>query len=141
MTVEAATAFVNQAEHDLAERSEREARIAWVYSTYINFDTEWLQQRADAEGTEARVALAEQAARYANLDLPADVKRKIDFLRLGLTLPAPQREGAAAELAAINTRMASTYSTGRIEYQGRQVTLDELETLMGTERNPARLHP
>jgi peptidyl-dipeptidase A len=35
--------------------------------------------------------------------------------------------------------MASIYSTGRIDYQGRQVTLDELETLMGTERNPARL--
>ena len=139
ITVEAAEAFVAQAETDLAERSEREARIAWVYSTYINFDTEWLQQRSDAEGTEARVALAEQAARYANLDLPADVKRKIDFLRLGLTLPAPQREGAADELAAINTRLASTYSTGRIDYQGRQVTLDDLETLMGTERNPARL--
>lgn len=138
-TVEAAQAFVAQAETDLAERSEREARIGWVYNTYITFDTEWLQQRADSEGTQARVALAQQAARYANLDLPADTKRKIDFLRLGLTLPAPARDGAADELAAINTRMASTYSTGRIDYQGRQVTLDDLETLMGTERNPARL--
>lgn len=138
-TVEGATAFVNAAEAELTERSEREGRIAWVYNTYINFDTEWLQQRSDAEGTEARVRLAQEAARYADLDLPADVRRKIDFLRLGLTLPAPQREGAADELAGINTRMASTYSTGRIDYQGRQVTLDDLETMMGTERNPARL--
>ncbi|MGE3930155.1 MAG: M2 family metallopeptidase [Hyphomonadaceae bacterium] len=138
-TVEAAQEFVTQAEVELTERSEREGRIAWIYNTYINYDTEWLLQRADAEGTEARVAYAQEAARYADLDLPADVRRKIDFLRLGLTLPAPTRDGAAAELAAINTRMASTYSTGRIDFDGRQITLDDLETMMGTERNPARL--
>ncbi len=138
-TVAEAQTFIDDAERQLAEMSERESRIAWIYSTYINFDSEWLQQRSDSAGTEARVQLASQAARFQNLDLPPDLRRKVDLLRLSLTLPAPQREGAAEQLAAVNTRMASTYSTGRIDYQGRQVSLDELETLMGTERNPARL--
>jgi len=136
---ESAAAFVQAAEEELMRRSEYEGRVAWVYNTYINYDTEWLLQRSDAEGTEARVRLASEAGRYANVDLPPDTRRKVDFLRLGLTLPAPQREGAAGELSEITTRLASIYSTGRIDYQGRQVTLDELETLMGTERNPARL--
>jgi len=139
LTAESAQAFVEAAERELMERSEREARIAWVYNTYINYDTEWLLQRSDAEGTEARVRLASEAGRYANVDLPVDTRRKVDLLRLSLTLPAPQREGAAAQLSEITTRLASIYSTGRIDYQGREVTLDELETLMGTERNPARL--
>jgi peptidyl-dipeptidase A len=134
-----AQAYVEAAERDLTTMSERENRIAWLYNTYINYDTEWLQQRSDAEGTEARVRLAAGAARFANVDMSAETRRKIDLLRLSLSLPAPQREGAAAELAAINTRLASRYSTGRIDYQGRQVALDELETLMGTEHNPARL--
>ncbi len=138
-TVAEAQTFIESAERELAERSERESRIAWVYSTYINYDTEWLQQRSDSEGTQARVRLASQAARYQNLDLPQDLRRKIDLLRLSLTLPAPQREGAADELAQHNAHMASLYSTSRIQYQGREVTLDELESLMGTERNPARL--
>ncbi len=138
-TAAEAEQFVANAERRLAEMSEREARIAWIYSTYINYDTEWLQQRSDAAGTEARVALATEAARFQGLDLPPDLRRKIDLLRLSLTLPAPTREGAADELAAINTRLASTYSTGRIDYQGREVTLDELESLMGTVRDPARL--
>jgi peptidyl-dipeptidase A len=138
-TVAEAQAFVDNAERMLAEMSEREARIAWLYSTYINFDTEWLQQRSDSEGTQARVALATEAARYQSLDLPPQLRRQIDLMRLSLTLPAPTREGAADELAAINTRLASTYSTGRIEYEGREVMLDELETLMGTVRDPARL--
>ncbi|MGD9967191.1 MAG: M2 family metallopeptidase [Hyphomonadaceae bacterium] len=139
LNAETAAAFVQAAEEELTRRSEYEGRVAWVYNTYINYDTEWLLQRSDAEGTEARVRLASEAGRYANVDLPPDTRRKIDFLRLGLTLPAPQREGAAGQLSEITTRLASIYSTGRIDYQGRQVTLDELETLMGTERNPARL--
>ncbi|HRP11485.1 MAG TPA: M2 family metallopeptidase, partial [Terricaulis sp.] len=134
-----AQTFIQQAETELAERSEREARIAWVYNTYINYDTEWLLQRSDAEGTEARVRLASGAGRFADADLDADTRRKVDLLRLSLVLPAPQTEGAASQLSEITTRLASIYSTGRIDYQGRQVTLDELETLMGTERNPARL--
>ncbi|MEQ1810205.1 MAG: M2 family metallopeptidase, partial [Terricaulis sp.] len=138
-TAESAPAFVQAAEEELMRRSEYEGRVAWVYNTNITYDTEWLLQRSDAEGTEARVRLASEAGRYANTELPADTRRKVDLLRLSLTLPAPQREGAAGQLSEITTRLASTYSTGRIEYQGREVTLDELETLMGTERNPARL--
>jgi peptidyl-dipeptidase A len=139
LTAESAATFVQAAEEELMRRSEYEGRVAWVYNTNITYDTEWLLQRSDAEGTEARVRLASEAGRYANVDLPPDTRRKIDLLRLSLTLPAPQREGAAGQLSEITTRLASIYSTGRIDYQGRQVTLDELETLMGTERNPARL--
>ena len=134
-----AAAYVDAAEAELTERSEYEARIAWVYSTYINYDTEWLLQRADAEGTEARVRLASGAGRFADAELPPDTRRRVDKLRLSLTMPAPQTAGAAAQLAEISTRLSSTYSTGRIDYQGRQVALDELETLMGVERDPARL--
>jgi peptidyl-dipeptidase A len=139
VSAETAQAFVQNAETELMQRSEYEGHVGWIFNTYINYDTEWLQQRTDAEGTETRVRLASEAGRYANVDLPPDVRRKVDLLRLSLSLPAPQREGAASQLSEITTRLASIYSTGRIDYQGRQVTLDELETLMGTERNPARL--
>jgi peptidyl-dipeptidase A len=138
-TAEGAQQYVEAAEAELMERSEYEGRVAWLYNTNINYDSEWLLQRVDAEGTEARVRLASGAARYADLNLPPDTRRKVDLLRLSLTLPAPQREGAAAQLSEITTRLASIYSTGRIDYRGEETTLDELETLMGTERNPAHL--
>ena len=139
VNAETAQAFVTNAETELLQRSEYESHVGWIFNTYINHDTEWLQQRTDAEGTEMRVRLATEAGRYANVELPPDVRRKVDLLRLSLSLPAPQREGAASQLSEITTGLASIYSTGRIDYQGREVTLDELETLMGTERNPARL--
>lgn len=138
-TAEQAVAYVEAAEQELRERGEYEARVAWIYNTNINYDTEWLLQRVDAEGTEARVRLAAGAAQFANLELPAEVRRKLNILRTSITLPAPQRPGAATELAQVNSRMATAYSTGRIEYRGEQVTLDRLETMMGEERDPARL--
>jgi len=138
-TVAEAQAFITDAERQLAARSEYENHIGWVYSTYIQHDTEWLQTRTDSEGTQLRVQLASRAARFQNLELPPELRRKIDLLRLSLTLPAPQRDGAADQLAQVNNHMASIYSTSRVEIGGHQYTLDELETMMGTERNPARL--
>ena len=125
---ETAQTYVDAAERELAALSETENHTSWVYETYINHDTEWLLERAAAAGTLARVRLASGAARFQDVAAPPELRRKLDLLRLALTLPAPKREGAAQELAQITTRLASTYSTGRIDYKGRQVTLDDLET-------------
>ena len=138
-TAAQAQAYVEAAERELAGLADNENHTAWVYETYINHDTEWLLQRVAAAGTEARVRLAGGAAHFQTLELPAELRRKIDLLRLSLTLPAPARPGAADELAQITTKLSSIYSTGRIDYQGSQVSLDDLETLMGTVRDPARL--
>ena len=82
-TPEAAQAFVDNAERELMARSEYEGRVAWVYSTNITYDTEWLLQRADAEGTETRVRIASEAAQYQGLNLTPETQRKLNMLRLG----------------------------------------------------------
>lgn len=134
-----AAAFVEGAERELAELSEVENRTGWVYENFITDDTEWLIERVGAQGVEARVRLAKEAARFQGLELPADTKRKLELLRLSLVLPAPSRDGAAQDLSAIGTSLSSRYSTGAIDYGGRQVKLDELETLMGEVRDPKKL--
>jgi peptidyl-dipeptidase A len=138
-TVADAEAFVARAEAELAALSEHEGRTAWVYENFITYDTERLLERVTADGIAARVRYASDAAQYANLALSPELKRKIDFLHLGLTLPAPSGGGQAQALAEITTRLQSTYSTGRIEHRGRTMTLDELEVAMREVRDPARL--
>ncbi len=71
--------------------------------------------------------------------MPADARRKLELLKLGLTLPAPDRPGAAKELAEITTRLDSTYSVGKIEFEGRTVSQSETEVLMRQLRDPAKL--
>ena len=110
-----------------------------VYNNFITYDTERLLEQARAESIEADVRLANAAARFASIDVDAETRRKLDQLRLGLTLPAPQTDGAAAELAQITTRLASTYSKGRIDLDGVSTTLDELEVQMREVRDRAKL--
>jgi len=129
-----AIAFVATAETRLAALSEEAARIQWSRATNITYDTMWLESRVNAEYTELQVELANGAARFNDVEVPADVRRKLNLLRLGIVLPAPNRPGAAGELAEITTRLDSTYATGKFHFQGRQITLEEASALLATTR-------
>ena len=136
-TAEGAAAFIASAETTMTELLERAARIQWTRATNITFDTMWLEARVNAEVTETQVRLANEAARFNDVNVPADARRKLNLLRYAIVLPAPTRPGAATELADITTRLDSTYSTGKFEFQGREITLDEATTLIAESRDPA----
>lgn len=136
VTVEDAAAFLENAEARLAEDWNYVARIFWVQSNFITDDTNWLAARAGAASTELAVELANEAARYAHLDLPADMERKLNILRNGITLPAPSVDGAATELAEITTQLGSMYSTGTYDVDGEPADLEVLSDIIETSRDP-----
>ncbi len=138
-TMEDAAAFIAEVEQFQREFGEYSARIAWTQATNITFDTNWLSTKVSAEGTEKGVEFANRAKDFNDLELPAEMRRKLEKIKLGLNLPAPTRKGAAGELAEINTRMGSTYATGKIELDGEMVPRNDLEEMMGTVRDPDRL--
>lgn len=131
--------FIERVETFYRDFGEYSARIAWANQTYINFDTDWLITKVSAEGTEMGVKFANEAKRFNDMDLPADMRRKLELIKLGLNIPAPEREGAAQELSEINTRMGSTYATGKIEIDGVETPRVDLEEMMGEIRDPAKL--
>ena len=139
-TVEEARAFVAGAEKELAELGVIQARADWVNATYITEDTDALAAHFGTLNTEMRVRLANEAARYANVEgLDYDTRRKLNLLRSALTLPAPTTAGAAAELNTIATRLQSTYGKGRGTLDGKPMTGNDLEEKMGTVRDPEDL--
>jgi len=138
-TAAEAEAFIEEVEKWTRDFGEYAARVQWTQATYINYDTNWLVTRVDTEGTEKGVEFANKAKRFNDLDLPEDMRRKLEAIKLGVNLPAPSRPGAAAELAAINTRMGAAYETGKIEFDGQMVPRNTLETMMGEIRDPAKL--
>lgn len=138
-TAQEAAAFVAEAEKVLGDLSEYAARIAWINATYINFDSDWLASRSGAEFTELGVKYAKQAARFNDLTLDYDTRRKLDILKQGLTLPAPSTPGAAQELSDIATRLQSTYGKGRGTLDGKEISGSDIEEQMGLVRDPAKL--
>ena len=135
-----ADAFVVQVEKEYADFGVYGAQVAWVNNTYITEDTDALSARVGTQGTEMGVRFAKQAALFAKAPgLSYDTKRKLDFLRNGLTLPAPSTAGAAAELNVIATRLNSSYGKGKGTLKGVETNGSDIEAAMGTNRNPAEL--
>ncbi len=133
-----AAAFVADAEKQLSTYSDYAQRVAWVNNTYITDDTDALAAKSGAEGTLLTVKLAKQAARFNGVaGLDYDTERKLGFLKQGIVLPAPDREGAADELAVLTTRLQSTYGKGKGTLKGVETNGNDLEALMGTTRDPA----
>ena len=134
-----ALAFLDEVESTYTTVGEEAARIGWVNATYINHDTDWLVANIGARITELGVKYAKDAVRYDGADVDAAARRKLDLLKRDLTLPAPDRPGAARELSDITTRLESTYGTGKIELDGKTVPQSDTEVLMRTLRDPAKL--
>ena len=139
-TAAEADAFVQQAEKTLGDFSVYEAKVAWVNSTYLTEDTDWLAARAGAESVQQSVNLAKEAARFDAVEgLSFDTRRKLDTLKQMMVLPAPSTAGAAEELATLATGLQSAYGKGKGTYKGQATPGVELEALMGTERDPDML--
>ena len=134
-----ARAFLRDAEAQIAARSHIAAQAYWEQATNITPETSAAAAEQGAEYTKLLVSLANESKRFDVSKLPADVGRKIQILRSGITIPAPSREGAAEELADITTRLDATYSTGKFPYQGREVDLLEASRIIQQSRNPAEL--
>ena len=135
-SVEDAAAFLAATEAEIGDFGEFAAHTAWVYANFITEDTEYLVSRMSAEATELSVRQAGDTARFADTELPLDMRRKMTMLTAGITLPTPAGGDYAQRLAEITTRMSSAYSTGQIDIDDTPVSLDTLEVMMGTERDP-----
>jgi len=134
-----AKAFVEKAEAQLAAFSEYANRVSWVRATYITEDTLWIDARAQAEQKTMATAFAKQAAKFDGVAADPVTRRKLMLLKLYLTLPAPDRPGAAAELATLESRLNAAYSTGKFSYGGKTLTLDDAEDILQASRDPAEL--
>ena len=135
-----AEAFIAQAEKELADHSIIAGRAEWINRTYITVDTDAIAAEFGARGTELSVRLAKGAAKFDGIKgLSFDVRRKLDFLKQGIVLPAPDKPGAADELNVIATRLQSQYGKGKGTLNGKPINGSDIEEAMGTARDPEKL--
>lgn len=138
-TVQEAKEFIEQAEADIIKLSEHAARIYWVNANFITDDTKWLAEKIGTEGAKQSTRLANEAKRFNDIDLPADMARKMDKLKRGSNFPAPETKGAAESLSKIMTQLDSSYSTGKFEYNGDTLSLFEATDIIAKSRDPKEL--
>ena len=137
LTAADAAAFVADAETRLAELEERAGRIAWVYQTYINEDTEKLAAAANEEFTTLSTQLATEARRYRDVKVDPEVRRKLDLLTRTLVLPAPRDSAKAGELSEIVAKLDGMYGKGEFcPEPGTCWSLGDMERTLAQSRDP-----
>ena len=111
-TVEEAQAFVDDAEARLVELWIDAERAAWVQSNFITDDTTAIAAAAQTAVIGATMELANEAARFDEVELPEETRRKLLLLKTSMGLAAPADAALQAELAGITTSMEGAYGKG-----------------------------
>jgi peptidyl-dipeptidase A len=142
-TVAEAAQFVAEAEAKLAAMNVDAQRASWVQSTYITYDTQILSAKENEKLINAGVELAKQAARYDTIELPYDVRRKLEIIKLSLTSPGPSDSALTAELARIGSELEGAYGAGKYCPPGKTgeacLDINEITNIMRTSRKPDEL--
>ena len=139
-TSAAAKQYVDQAAVAYRDQNIRASRAEWVYSTYINDDTEALNAEQEANLTKMLVSNAGTAAKLADAPgLDYDTNRILSRMRTLITTPAPTRAGAAEQVATLKGQMQGIYGKGKGTLNGQPINGSDIEAAMGTSRNPAEL--
>ena len=144
-TVEEAREFLDRAESTLNDLSTRTARAEWVQSTYITLDTQAIAASASEAQIAATTAFVKEAARFRDVQLPADLARKMHLLRLQLTMPAPDEAAERAELTRLATSLEADYGKGQYCRPGTAGAAEEclditaIERIMAESRDPRQL--
>ena len=138
-TVADARAFLERADAELGAMSKEISPIFWAQATNITEETNAAAADAGARATKLAVSLANESKKFKEVDLPADLERKMQRLQSGVTIPAPSTDGAAEELSTITTGLEATYGTGTFTYKGEELNLDQLSTIIETSRDPEEL--
>jgi peptidyl-dipeptidase A len=135
-----AAEFVDHAEQELLELTVAAERANWVQSNFITVDTQEIAAAANENLLNATTRLAEEAARFDGLELPYDIRRRIDLIKLSTSLAAPRDPAKARELTKIAAALEAEYGSGKYCPEGREcMDLEQLSDVIETSRDPAEL--
>lgn len=144
-TADEAAAFLQAAEAELLELSNRSNRAGWIQAAYLTQDTEKLAAQAELQLEMAQLRLARGAQRFAGMKLPDTLARKLHLLRILAAAPPPPDSSAAAQLAEIMASLSADHGRGiSCRSPGDSPAqpcrnLDQLSGVMAASRDPAEL--
>ncbi len=130
-----AQAFMEEVEKIFLQEGEYAARMAWVQANFITHDTIWLNAKNYEKMGALAVKYANAAKRFDGLEMPADLRRRFNSLKLAQTLAAPNNAEKNARLAQIMSELQAMYGSGKY-CQGEDCqTLNDLEKTINESRD------
>jgi peptidyl-dipeptidase A len=144
-TAAEAETFVRDVNTELRRLAAEVDHAAWVKSTYITPDSEFLEMRAREKLLEFVARKVKEAQRFAPLALPPETARALYVLKYSAGLPAPSDPAKRARLAAVTTELESIYGKGKYcspklagkgeDPKSECLTVDEINRVLGKQRD------
>ena len=136
LTAQDAKIFLTKVGKEMAQLGVEGSRAEWIYQNFITDDTAALSSDANQKSTEAAVRFAMAAAKFDNVEVTADQRRKLNFLKQSIVIPAPLDEKKSAELAKIGAELGSIYGKGTYTTKaGKKLSLGDMTAIMATSRD------
>ena len=133
--------FIDSIEPRLMALNIDSGRADWIKSTFITGDTEEISAKLDQRAIDAQVDYAKQATRFSGMTLDPVTARKIQILKLGLTLATPADPQKAEDLTRTVSTLEGEYGQGKWCPSGQQSCKDieDLTKLMAENRDAKEL--
>lgn len=128
--------FLTDTSKELVRLNLEGSKIEWIYQNFITDDTAALSASAAQEFSEAGVKFALAAAKFDNVDVTPEQRRKLNVLKQALVLPAPQDSAKSAELAKIAADLGGMYGKGTYtNAEGEKLSLGQMSATMVSSRD------
>lgn len=133
-------AFVDEVNESLIKLSKESEIAAWVYSTYINPDTAWLNTKASEKFLAFQSRVVQEVKQFQGHDMSEETARAIKLISLGSSTPAPQNDKRRERLAFLSTKMEGMYGSGKYCPDGKAdsehcQSLEELSKTIANSRD------
>jgi peptidyl-dipeptidase A len=136
LNVDDVTEFLTLVEQELVTLNIEGSRAAWIYANFITEDTAKLSASASQKSTEAGVRFAMEAAKFDQVNVSAEQRRKLNTLKQSLVMPAPRDGKKSAELAKIGSELSGLYGKGTYTNKaGKKLNLGEMSSTMASSRD------
>jgi len=112
-TADEAKKFLDEANDAMLRLGTAQGQTGWVAETYITDDTEAISAAANQAFSDEIAKLAKASTRFDHLDLPADLRRQLNLLKLSLTLATPSDPKKSEELTKIAAGLEAAYGKGK----------------------------
>jgi len=112
----------------------------WISSNFITYDSQKIVADFGKRYSLMSVERANEAATFDDLDLPEDMRRKLDLIKGGFVMPAPLDDALAGELANIESELGAMYGSGEHCFSENDCyDLEAFEKIIDSSRNPDEL--
>jgi peptidyl-dipeptidase A len=112
-TPERAKEFIDNVNATSLRLELESSQAAWVQATYITEDTQAISARASQVYIDTMAKFAKNAVEFDRVEVPADIRRQLNLLKLSLTMATPSDPEEGRELTTLASKLEATYGKGK----------------------------